>query len=40
MLDRFVFFYIDDILIFSRFLEDHVQHAQAALLRLQITHCL
>lgn len=34
MLNRFVFMYIDDILIFSKSLEDHVQHVRMVLLRL------
>lgn len=34
MLNRFIFAYIDDILIFLRSLEDHVQHVRAVLLRL------
>lgn len=35
MLDRFVFFYLDDILIFSRGIMEHGQHVQAVLQRLQ-----
>ncbi|XP_028324820.1 uncharacterized protein LOC114476995 [Gouania willdenowi] len=34
MLNRFVFVYIDDILIFSRSLEEHVQHVRLVLQRL------
>lgn len=34
MLNHFVFVYIDDILMFSKSLEDHVQHVRAVLLRL------
>lgn len=35
MLNRFVFVYIDDILIFSRLAEEHVQHVRAVLERLR-----
>lgn len=31
MLDRFVFFYLDDILIFSKGIKEHVQHVQEVL---------
>lgn len=34
MLKHLFFVYIDDILIFSKSLEDHVQHVRAVLLRL------
>ena len=34
MLDRFVFVYLDDILIFSKTKEEHVHHVQAVLQRL------
>lgn len=34
MLDKFVFVYLDDILVFSRSMEDHIHHVQAVLQRL------
>lgn len=34
VLNCFLFIYIDNILIFSKSLEDHVQHVQAVLLQL------
>ena len=34
MLDRFVFVYLDDILVFSKNKEEHVHHVQAVLQRL------
>lgn len=34
MLNPFVFVYIDDILIFSKSVEEHIQHVRAVLLRL------
>ena len=34
MIDKFVFVYIDDILIFSRNLEEHVTHVRSVLRRL------
>ena len=34
MLNKFVFVYLDDILIFSRTLQDHIQHVTLVLQRL------
>lgn len=34
MLNKFVFVYLDDILIFSQSLQDHILHVQAVLQRL------
>lgn len=39
MLNKFVFGYINDILVFSKSLEDHVQHVQAVLLQLLEHSC-
>lgn len=34
ILNRFVIVYIDDILIFSKSVEEHIQHVRAVLLQL------
>lgn len=39
MLNRFMFVYIDDMLIFSKSVEEHVQHVHAVLLQL-LKHAL